>query len=990
MLRRGFRDISIRDEDEDEDILSNFVMTPRTISSLDLPDPLFSIHGPSPKLLPSSDSIQQVDGANPSKVHNHKPTQHGSDIPGPESEGSCSHQKDLDPLSRIPKTDSIKMLQSYPNSGSHEIRRPPRRPSKNSHKRCSRSLLNGNLKRMNISVGKVGADNPVLSPKQSPYITSTSHLKGQHEQYRDGSLDVGEVLRIIGHRPLSNKSFEYLILWKQHNSGILSEVWVKATDLLEGIRKVILEEYHLRQDLGLVRWPRDPRRQWRSSTSFGVQEIRSALDERKKTLLDRGVSELEATQEMNEERWKMRDGWQRAGRGWGSALMITKYRKQAWSVADSNTAESQLASTNFEDITSPEESLEVSSSDHIAMMQAAGMLDLNTDQCTLKQEPSPNRLGPGLLASPPNNRFKTGSSKYPEKEDEAPNNQFAVTSDDEREWREHFMPEPIGSRVGVLPFFCRRTTIRVMEGVLIQGQKLSNIKPQRSGLSRVRSTLHSLPNGLKLELVRAATLPELPEKITNFRSLPKVRLREPIQSSGSKSTKSIDSTVSEAQSYLEAQRKNLLSRMLSRGPFKEFHKKPKPDSRPVERSQSNLLFLETATEPFRRTESQLPGKQSGRPAATQRSSSYISFDGANSAVKKCERESWAKKIWNKFSHLFTLSSRTSLGDRKRCRTKSQTPTYTGGEMQVPSILASDKIQTIKKRNPEAITVTSKVSEVGNIEASKNVMPDNPQQNQTKTQQAQPHTDVVCPADPPKLKPAMVETSAGRTALWAANLPPMLYKSRSEEPQRMELVPPSEDETGTICDMVFASSQINAETVKTTNLSLIPLRNSSEAGALSDQAHHIGKSLRQDRGKGKANPTLDTPIPTQSEPLTRTNSQQQYLVDRETERQARRDRNVLRTKIKVKKMKEKADLKAERLKRLNRLHSMKACPFGKWSKKDQVELELLRMKLGLRGAKNSWKRGDLRKLNAADLQELKESLLPTAKAASRQPKGQSPV
>lgn len=439
-----------------------------------------------------------------------------------------------------------------------------------------------------------------------------------------------------------------------------------------------------------------------------------------------------------------------------------------------------------------------------------------------------------------------------------------------------------------------------------------------------------------------------------------------------------------------------LFRRESRGQPRSTHQTSNPnDSDPqlAEGSQPILLVGTTAGSPRDSLNQNL--RNQPEQIATPRPSSYISFDGANSTLKIPVKESWIKTIWDRFSHLLVASSRASLNSKKRRQTKAPTahaPKSSIREIQVSPPLTHGEIQA--QSNPaEARTPTSRAVGVIDIRTVKGAISETPQQTKAqpvKTQQAQQQGDPAHhEARPSTPKSTTMETQASRTASWAASLSPMLRKSKFEEP-RVKWASPFTDGEDMIAEIKFTPSRTDTETVpETTDFSQISLEISSGANILPKKAHLTTPRTR-DKGKGKAISEFHTPTPSQSESLTRTHSQQQYLLDREADKEARRDRNILKAKYKGRKMKEKADQQAEQFKRLNILHSKKACPLGKWSNRDQVELELLRMKLGLRGARNSWKKNDLRRLGMAELQELRESLLPAARIASNQPKGQSPV
>lgn len=428
-IQRGLRELSPGDNYENS--LTGLETTPQTISSLHLPEPLLSIHNPCSKLVFSGDSIQQVDGAQPSKNHDGKPARDGSGTPNPGIQVDDDHATGgADVISDESRDGPLKIIQPHPYSD--EIPH-------------SSGIFENYPK---SRVPTVGATNLPPSSDFSPDSHSpviSSQPQGKYDKDHGSVLNSGEVLRVMGHKPWGSKSLQYMILWRPRDSDVPTGLWVRAADFVESGKRAILERYHLHHNLGPVRWPRDPRRQLRSSTSFGVQELKLALDERKQMLLDRGVDELEASREMNQERWKMRDEWQRAGRGWGSAMMIVKDRKKAWSVADSDAEGLQLmADARFHDIHPPTKSSESSSSDFVAMMQAAGMLNSGTDRGMLERDSEPFDLS--LPTSPPN-ISKPSNHMHPKKASEEARNQARFTNEDEREWREIFGPELVRSSV---------------------------------------------------------------------------------------------------------------------------------------------------------------------------------------------------------------------------------------------------------------------------------------------------------------------------------------------------------------------------------------------------------------------------------------------------------------------------------------------------------------------------------------------------------------
>lgn len=455
----------------------------------------------------------------------------------------------------------------------------------------------------------------------------------------------------------------------------------------------------------------------------------------------------------------------------------------------------------------------------------------------------------------------------------------------------------------------------------------------------MKSTLHNPRNQPNLELTRAATLPELHERVAKLRALPKKKPPERVHLPGSRPPISTSPTLSDAQSHLKAQRKNLLARLLSRGLFKresQSHTRLMDISinndhlvaQPQDGSQSQIIFFQPVTEPFGHADNQHSGNQ---PSATRESSSYVSFDGASSTVRQSVRKSWSKKLWDKLSHLLVSSSRASS-----LKIGAKVPTN-------PQVLAYVSLSQGGEIRPR--TIAPRADKAGGTSTPKKaVIPPHDKLRQFNKQQTQLHTISLAATRFP-----IVETPASRTTSWA--------------------------------ESISSVPRPNTETVEeSTDLNRVLFQGSSIASALTDLSRSRGEAWRRDRDKGKVEPGS-----TQSEPLMRTRSQQQYLANREAERQAHRDKNISRTKAKAKMMKEEADQQAAQFMKLNTLHSKKACLLSKWSKKDQLELELLRMQLGVRGAKNSWKMSDLKRLSLGDLEELRQSLLPTAKVARKRPK-----
>ncbi|KAA8900485.1 hypothetical protein FN846DRAFT_958745 [Sphaerosporella brunnea] len=141
----------------------------------------------------------------------------------------------------------------------------------------------------------------------------------------------GQVLRIVSHMPWESQKFLYCIEWKPHDVEVAPLFWwVKLCGLVH--HHVLVHEYHQRHRLEPPKWPHKKR--VKSSAGLGVREIRRALDERKVRLILTGSFNEDTAVSMANERWMMRDEWQRRGRGWGAAKEIVQRRRNEWLEAD--------------------------------------------------------------------------------------------------------------------------------------------------------------------------------------------------------------------------------------------------------------------------------------------------------------------------------------------------------------------------------------------------------------------------------------------------------------------------------------------------------------------------------------------------------------------------------------------------------------------------------------------------------------------------------
>ncbi|KAL7268554.1 hypothetical protein RUND412_008821 [Rhizina undulata] len=201
-----------------------------------------------------------------------------------------------------------------------------------------------------ISIDGQNSESPLIPEQYSPISTESNFSNKLPiivsyppilQKPNNSSLAGGKVQEIIGHRKCGNNGrYLYSILWKSKDGTVPPvEWWVKTSDLQD--YKLAVEEYHIKHKLGPVRWPRDYRlRISRSSGCMGVKEIKTALEERKKELIERGLYDEEASRELTEERWRMRNEWQHRGRGWGVAQEVVQERKRSWRAADKNVQES--------------------------------------------------------------------------------------------------------------------------------------------------------------------------------------------------------------------------------------------------------------------------------------------------------------------------------------------------------------------------------------------------------------------------------------------------------------------------------------------------------------------------------------------------------------------------------------------------------------------------------------------------------------------------
>ncbi|RPA99022.1 hypothetical protein L873DRAFT_1828190 [Choiromyces venosus 120613-1] len=160
---------------------------------------------------------------------------------------------------------------------------------------------------------------------------------------QDTGLAGGEVIKVCSHKRWTDSGdLLYEILWKPNDLNVPPlKIWVKAGDFMDANKKIILDEYHLRNKLGTVHWRSQPKKKLRTSGSLGVKEIKDALEERKRSLITRGKYDDRAAEFLGKCRWMMRDEWQQRGRGWAAAIEVAERWRKAWEDADE--AEGQIA-----------------------------------------------------------------------------------------------------------------------------------------------------------------------------------------------------------------------------------------------------------------------------------------------------------------------------------------------------------------------------------------------------------------------------------------------------------------------------------------------------------------------------------------------------------------------------------------------------------------------------------------------------------------------
>ncbi|KAI5801830.1 hypothetical protein FPQ18DRAFT_406784 [Pyronema domesticum] len=117
----------------------------------------------------------------------------------------------------------------------------------------------------------------------------------------------GKVRRILSHRAGRPGYQVYTIEWIPYDLDCEPVTW---------------------QGMDIPPWPkkRDPV----SSASLGVRHIKKALEDRKLDLKKLGFPIKQQEYEIIQEKWSIRDQWQRIGRGWGSARQVVRHHKDRW------------------------------------------------------------------------------------------------------------------------------------------------------------------------------------------------------------------------------------------------------------------------------------------------------------------------------------------------------------------------------------------------------------------------------------------------------------------------------------------------------------------------------------------------------------------------------------------------------------------------------------------------------------------------------------
>lgn len=452
--------------------------------------------------------------------------------------------------------------------------------------------------------------------------------------------------------------------------------------------------------------------------------------------------------------------------------------------------------------------------------------------------------------------------------------------------------------------------------------------------------------------MRAKTLPEIGKGAESLQVLD-YECQGPTNTSCSSSSCPMQSSASESQTNLKAQRESLLSRILSRRQIERENRKQAThhnlSTQTRGRAHESLAFLKTNIEPLSLSRSCVQANQSNR-CALPSPSSYSSFDVVTPEKKKAHtKKGWREVMWDKFYYLLAPSSQnpTSLGKSAR-RTVDD-----------------------DRRAPEKSL--SPINEREGINTGDPGFQDNASENSCgyrSVESRSPNIGISLS------RSMLAETITKRTESWAANILPPLRKSKSEGPGKLRSY--SKELRAISLRNDTEESDINQASPETQVAKEV----------VSGDSNHNGtyKKTGRFKGKGRLEPN-ESPKFVRSINLTRSLSQEKYLAERQVERQLQRDKELLKIKTRMRMRKEKADQRANDLKRLDELRAKRAFPFNKWKKANQLELDLLTKKLGV-GVDRLPAKGVLKNTTVADIK--RRSIVPTTAGVRNRPKGRFPI
>lgn len=388
----------------DELAPSSLVVTPRSVSTLDLPEALLDWKAGRNRLPKfavqrgngSSVDVDQVDGTMTTKITNEL---------GEQAEPPDGLQQNV-------KCQVISQSSTLPD------RRPPK---------LSEAERSGLKPIISFPSPALGTPRKVSNGRGSPGSTGGPNKPlSLSSLLRNGnSLSGGEIIKVHSHKRLGEAGvFLYEILWRSHDNNIPPmELWVRSDDFLDAGKKIALEEYHKRNKLGPVAWPKNHRKKHllRTSGSLGVKEIKDALDGRKQTLVNRGKYDDRAAELLGKCRWMMRNEWQQRGRGWAAGIDVAERWRAAWENADAMEQRSEQKT-----IAADSQPTEADESDRSQKPQPAE-LEPPPVKCT-DGSPEVRHLDGGQLADPLGHKeARKGIT-----------DKFKSTAKDEEEWRGFF------------------------------------------------------------------------------------------------------------------------------------------------------------------------------------------------------------------------------------------------------------------------------------------------------------------------------------------------------------------------------------------------------------------------------------------------------------------------------------------------------------------------------------------------------------------------